>query len=60
LHVVRNRRWKFYSDGRLYDLSQDFLEQQPIPLGKDGEADQARRLLKQGLEKLRASTPRLW
>jgi arylsulfatase A len=60
LHVVRNRRWKFYSDGRLYDLSQDFLEQQPIPPGKDGEAEQARKRLRQELEKLRASTPRLW
>jgi len=28
---ARDQRWKLYSDGRLYDISNDVLEQHPIP-----------------------------
>ncbi len=28
---VRNRRWKLYGDGRLYDVKNDVLEKKPLP-----------------------------
>ena len=27
---VRNKRWKLYGDGRLYDISNDVLEKHPV------------------------------
>ena len=31
---ARNQRWKLYSDGRLFDISNDVLEQKPIMTGR--------------------------
>ena len=33
---ARDQRWKLYSDGRLYDISSDALEQRPINEGPEG------------------------
>ena len=33
---ARDQRWKLYSDGRLYDISSDALEQHPINEGPEG------------------------
>ena len=33
---ARDQRWKLYSDGRLYDISSDALEQHPINQGPEG------------------------
>ncbi len=30
LIFARDQRWKLYSDGRLYDISKDVLEQHPL------------------------------
>jgi hypothetical protein len=38
LVFARDQRWKLYSDGRLYDISNDVLEQHP--LSDDGPARQ--------------------
>ena len=32
---ARDQRWKLYSDGRLFDISKDVLEQNPILTGED-------------------------
>ena len=34
---ARDQRWKLYNDGRLYDISEDVLEQNPVTQG-GGEA----------------------
>jgi len=31
---VRNRRWKLYGDGRLFDIRNDVFEKRPVPSGK--------------------------
>ena len=33
---ARDRRWKLYGDGRLFDISNDVLEQNPVAQGGDG------------------------
>jgi arylsulfatase A len=60
LHVVRDGRWKYYSDGRLFDLRNDFLETAPIAPGTRPEADAALARLKGQLESLRKTQPRVW
>ncbi len=60
LDVVRNHRYKLYSDGRLYDLKTDFFEETPIPPGKNKEADAARKKLLDNLSDLRETEPVLW
>ena len=60
LHVVRDGRWKLYSDGRLFDTESDFLENKPIPPGARLEADAAKIRLKQQLERLRKTEPHAW
>jgi len=43
---ARDKRWKLYGDGRLYDLSNDVLEEKPIPAGQGNkQAEQARKKL---------------
>jgi hypothetical protein len=58
--VVRDGRWKLYSDGRLFDTQSDFLEGKPVAPGTQPEADAARARLKQQLETLRTTQPRAW
>ncbi len=60
LDVVRNERWKRYSNGTLYDLSQDFLEKHPVEVGSSPAADSARRALEEAAATLRNSRPRKW
>jgi arylsulfatase A len=45
---TRDQRWKLYSDGRLFDISKDVLEQNPITEG----GDQARKKLQAALDSM--------
>jgi len=46
VRFVQDHRFKLYGDGRLYDLTQDILEKEPILAGEGGpEAVAARRKL---------------
>ncbi|MEZ5394561.1 MAG: sulfatase-like hydrolase/transferase [Bryobacterales bacterium] len=48
---ARDKRFKLYDDGRLYDVPADILEQHPIPEGEGGpEAQAARAKLRQALD----------
>ena len=60
LDVVRGPRYKLYSDGRLYDVSGDPLENTPIETGLNKEAEVARSELKAAMKQLRESSPRKW
>lgn len=60
LHVVRDKRWKLYSNGDLYDLENDFFEESPISPGESPEADAARKRLEAALASLRESQPKRW
>lgn len=55
---VRDRRWKLYDDGELYNLETDPLEKTPIDPDKAGEtAQQARQRLEAALKRIRERTP---
>ena len=60
LDVIRGPRFKLYSDGRLYDIQNDFLELALIEPGFSKESDQARFDLQASLEKLKQTKPRAW
>ncbi|MGK0239497.1 MAG: arylsulfatase A [Candidatus Pelagisphaera sp.] len=60
LDVIRGDQYKLYSDGRLFDVVKDPLEQNQIELGSTPEADKARRELSASLLSLRKTQPRLW
>ncbi len=49
---ARDRRWKLYDDGRLYDIPADTLEEQPIRPGEETStaAQKARNRLRQVLD----------
>ena len=50
---ARNQRYKLYSDGKLFDISRDVLEQRPLGAQKGGaEADRARRKLQAALDSM--------
>jgi arylsulfatase A len=50
---VRDRRWKLYSDGNLFDMQTDPDEQAPLPRGSPGDdGEWARRKLQQVLADL--------
>ncbi len=50
---ARNKRWKLYDDGRLFDLVTDPLEQAPVPAGGGGtDAGAARKLLQEALNSM--------
>ena len=51
---VRDKRWKLYADGSLYDVPNDWLEQSPA-IGKD--AIEARKRLRPILERILNDTP---
>lgn len=60
LDVIRGPRFKYYSDGRLFNANRDILEKNPILAGKNPTADKARTELKTALEELRQTRPRRW
>ncbi|ARN57352.1 sulfatase-like hydrolase/transferase [Sedimentisphaera salicampi] len=60
LHIIRNKRWKYYSDGRIFDMKNDPFEERAFKEGENKQADKARKLLKSELAKLRSSGRRLW
>ncbi len=52
---IRTHRWKLYDDGKLYDMTSDPLEQNPILAENDGkESFEIRAYLTKELKKLRA------
>jgi arylsulfatase A len=57
LHALRDERWKYFSDGRLYDLECDPFETKPVPTGAYSPV---RDRFAEALESLRSSEPRLW
>jgi hypothetical protein len=48
---VRDKRWKLYADGELYDVPADTLEQNPNP--SDPEAVAARKRLQAVLDSIK-------
>jgi arylsulfatase A len=50
---VRNKRFKLYRDGRLFDVPADPDEQRPVPPGADPQADAARRALQPVLDRMK-------
>jgi len=60
LNVIRGPRYKLYSDGRLYDLQKDFLEENPLGKGSSIDAEAARKSLESSLIELRKTQPRRW
>jgi len=57
IHILRDKRWKYLSDGRLYDLRDDPFETEPVP---DEAHPGIRERMAAALEELRASGTRLW
>lgn len=51
LYFVRNKRWKLYGNGNLYDIQSDVLEKTPVQAGVD-EADAARKMLQAALDSM--------
>lgn len=52
---ARDKRFKLYDDGRLYDVPADVLEETPIPAGKGpAEAEAARAKLREALDAIPA------
>lgn len=60
LHALRDERWRYLSDGRLFDVAADPLMREPVAPGASAGADAARARLRAELERLLASQPRLW
>ena len=57
IHIVRDDRWKLLSTGELFDLTDDWQEQTPLP----GDAESETRVrLQSHLEHLRSSASKLW
>jgi arylsulfatase A-like enzyme len=50
---VRDKRWKLYDDGRLFDLKTDLLEQSPVRDDQDKEIPNIRKRLQQILDKMK-------
>jgi arylsulfatase A len=57
IHFVRDSRWKLSSKGVMFDLSEDWHENEPLA---SGDASEARQLLKAHLTKLRSAATKLW
>lgn len=60
LDVIRGPRYKLYSDGRLFDTQEDFLEEHPLEKGSSVDAEAARKSLESSLIELRKTQPRRW
>lgn len=54
---VRDKRWKLYGDGRLFDVSVDPLEEHPLDTF-DGEPGAARERLRKAFDEVRSRTAR--
>ncbi len=51
---ARDKRWKLYDDGRLFDIDSDVLEQHQVPVGSsDAHAQVARKKLEAVLDSMR-------
>jgi arylsulfatase A-like enzyme len=55
--VVRDTRFKLWSDGRFYDMDADPGETRPIPPGQNAEADRVRAKLQAVLDGMPGDTP---
>jgi hypothetical protein len=51
---VRDQRWKLYSDGALYDVPNDWLEESPAT---GAEAEKARQRLQATLDRILSDAP---
>lgn len=60
LHAARDERWRYLSDGRIFDIIADPRMRRAIAPGASADADAARSRLKAALDTLRASRPALW
>lgn len=60
LHVARDESWRYFSDGRIFDVAGDPLMREPIQPGVSVVADEARARLRSALEELLSSQPRRW
>jgi arylsulfatase A len=60
LHIARDAQWRYFSDGKLFDIATDPLMTRPTAPGSSAEADAARKSLKSALNIHLASRPRLW
>ncbi len=60
LHAVRDARWRYLSNGHLYDTVADPLMRSPVKPGTSSTADAARARLAEALAGLRATGPRIW
>ena len=58
--VMSDGAWKYYSDNRLFNVREDILERHEIPDGYSAESDLIRKRLKDNLDSLRNTLPRLW
>ncbi len=50
---VREKRWKLYGDGTLFDLGRDPLERQPLPMPLNGTAAAAKRRLERAFAEVK-------
>jgi arylsulfatase A-like enzyme len=60
LHELRDERWRYLSDGRIFDILRDPLMEAPVDPSSSPEAEKARQILKTELDRLLKSKPRLW
>jgi arylsulfatase A len=60
LHAARDERWRYFSDGRLFDIVADPLMRASVPPGATPEADLARSRLKEALGRHRSTTSIHW
>lgn len=60
LHALRDQRWKYFSDGKFYDMDNDPFEEHPLAGELSAEASAARKRLSGELAKLRGSRPAFW
>ncbi|MCP5116684.1 MAG: hypothetical protein GY953_38140, partial [bacterium] len=56
----RDERWKYGSDGALFDLAADPFEETPITGELEADALEAKKRLADALDELRNSQPRRW
>jgi arylsulfatase A-like enzyme len=60
LQELRDERWRYLSDGRIFDILRDPLMEAPVDPSSSPEAEKARQILKTELDRLLKSKPRLW
>lgn len=52
-------RWKLYRDGRLFDVTRDVLEKEPLPPGQNPETKAARKKLQAVLDRMPAEPKKI-